>query len=60
MMKLLRAALIAVLLLLPSSSLLETPLSPSPCYAGDPFEPTDYTGTLDRGALSCTGKPRSC
>jgi len=27
---------------------------------GGPLNPTDKYGTLDMGALSCSGKPRNC
>lgn len=35
-------------------------LEPAPCYAGDPLEPTQATGTLDAGGLSCSGRPKNC
>jgi hypothetical protein len=35
-------------------------LEAAPCYADGPFEPGDYVGTLDAGALSCSGRPRNC
>lgn len=63
--------LVVGLLLAPGPSGVDTPAGgDSPCrslkldgsvtHADDPLNPDDATGTLDSGALSCSGKPRNC
>jgi len=63
--------LAAGLFLVPAPSMIDLPAeSGGPCrslglggsvtQAGDPLNPDVYTGTLDMGALSCSGMPRNC
>jgi|GEM_PF-2634919 hypothetical protein len=71
-MKIVGLGLLAVgLLLLPAPSGVQTPANgEGPCrtlklegsltHADDPLNPDVFTGTLDSGALSCSGMPRNC
>lgn len=63
--------LAAGLLLFPAPSSIEEPVEDGgPCLpvelggsvtrADGPLNPDDVTGTLDSGALSCSGRPRNC
>lgn len=63
-------ALAVGLMLVPAPNMSETPVETGgSCLSvglegsvadADPLNPDDITGTLDAGALSCTGNPRSC
>ena len=71
-MKIVGMGLLAVgLLVSPAPSGVESPADgDGPCsslklegsvtHADDPLNPDTYTGTLDSGALSCSGMPRNC
>jgi len=63
--------LAAGMLVLPAPSVVDVPVEDGgPCLsvelggsvsrADGPLNPDDVTGTLDSGALSCSGRPRNC
>jgi hypothetical protein len=60
LVRLLLLGAVALLFSVPEAREDPVVLEPAPCYADGPFEPGDYVGTLDAGALSCSGQPRNC
>lgn len=60
LVRLLLLGAVALVLHVPEAQDDPVVLEPAPCYAIDPLEPTDPTGTLDGGGLSCSRRPKNC